>query len=364
MTSVRWSTSLPGPTNPALFGEVVVAGVFPSLAGFDRATGAELWRRAVDLLATPRASGDLLYLATLERPGGRRKAVLLALDLATGEIRWRAVLPNEPLESGLAVDHRRVVVLATRGRNRPRLLEFDPRDGRIVRETVAPIEFASCATLRRGRLFLATEGADRGLAKWPRSQARPGPVLLPFEFGPLASDARRLYASVVIEDRRGDRALRDLEAKTGQTIPRVPGGTGAIATVRPSTGEVVDLRPARVGSPVAADDRGLAWIEGDEEASTLCLEPRGGRTMRVGEPFRECDVFRIQLGERFAVVSISGYPDYEAVVVSRADATIVARIPHEGLSLCGEFGVALGEDLVVVSRKDGLVAYDLPRSAG
>lgn len=96
--SEEWDTH--GPSSPSLAtdGDTAVAAG-GAVAGFDAATGDQLWRHVLPDFATGVTVGEGLAVVTVagdppkvdswEEPGG-----VLAYDLVTGEERWRRVLPS------------------------------------------------------------------------------------------------------------------------------------------------------------------------------------------------------------------------------------------------------------------------------
>jgi alcohol dehydrogenase (cytochrome c) len=89
----RYDEANGGPNGVALAGGRVVGNTSTSTFALDAATGRELWRTRLTgagnpITIAPAVAGGLVFTSTTgQRPGGR--GVLVALDLATGEVRWR-----------------------------------------------------------------------------------------------------------------------------------------------------------------------------------------------------------------------------------------------------------------------------------
>lgn len=82
------------------------------LVALDLATGEEKWRWGTSIAGTPTIVGDTLFIALTDE--GNRKS-LAAVDLSTGTVRWRKPIGIQWSDAGLAVAHGMVYYAADFG---------------------------------------------------------------------------------------------------------------------------------------------------------------------------------------------------------------------------------------------------------
>lgn len=135
-------------------GLVYAASYSGRIVALDEVSGRRVWQRDIGTAETPWAAGDSLFIITTEQQ-------LVALTRAAGAVRWVTPLERykgndkaKPIVwTGPLLAGGRLIAASTEGK----MIEADPADGHIIRETKLPGSVSLPPLVADDTLFLLTD---------------------------------------------------------------------------------------------------------------------------------------------------------------------------------------------------------------